>query len=359
MLRNNADDVLTDYVRDRLDRLLARERAADADAEELQRTVLRPRPALLMPEATTERWGSATPAASSAARETGRDPVLAQAVTGAAARRVETREPEYRPARLLESGGPSEPSDSPAAESQVSTRPPHDLGPTRGLGLLERFTSRHLMVVAIMLALGVLVAGYALTRARAVPLAVEHAEGSLPPALGAPGVSGPPAVSAAPSSPPPTLQIHIIGAVESAGVHRLPEGARVADAVAAAGGLAGDARPGDLNLAQPLTDGQQVLIGDAGHASEIRGGDTAHPATSEGAGGRPVPGGGGGSGGKLNLNTATAAQLDALPGVGPVTADKILAWRQQHGRFTRVEELQEVPGIGPKSLAEIVPHVTV
>ena len=61
----------------------------------------------------------------------------------------------------------------------------------------------------------------------------------------------------------------------------------------------------------------------------------------------------------MNLNTATEAELDALPGVGPVTAQKILAWRSQHGRFSRIEELQEVPGIGPKSFADIAPLVTV
>lgn len=359
MLRNNQDDVLTDYVRNRLDRLLAREQTAADDAEELQRTVLRPRPALLMQGTNSDKWGSSTTPVSPAAREAGRDPAPADTFASAAARRVESGEPAYRPARLLESGERSEPSDPSAAESPVDKGPANELRPTHGLGLLGRFTSRHLVVVAIVLALGVLVSGYALTRARAVPLVVEQAGVSSPSALGAPAVSGPPAVSATPSTPPPMLQVHILGAVESAGVHRLSEGARVADAVAAAGGLAGDARPGDLNLAQPLTDGQQIVIGDARRASEIRGGDTAHAATSEGTGGRPVPGSGAGSGGKLNLNTATAAQLDALPGVGPVTADKILAWRQQHGRFTRVEELQEVPGIGPKSLAEIAPHVTV
>ena len=131
------------------------------------------------------------------------------------------------------------------------------------------------------------------------------------------------------------------------------------DAIEAAGGLRAGARLGDLNLAQPLVDGQQLVVGkDSGGRSEVRGG-----AGAPGGGGSPGSAGAAGTtgnpGSPLDLNTATAVQLDTLPGVGPVTATKIIAWREEHGRFSRVEELQEVSGIGPKTYAEIAPHCRV
>jgi competence protein ComEA len=129
----------------------------------------------------------------------------------------------------------------------------------------------------------------------------------------------------------------------------LPENARVQDAIDAAGGLTRQAYPSELNLAQPLSDGQQVLIGTARHpAGEVReppgSGDASSGPTAQGA---------------LDLNRANQAQLEELPEVGPVTAQAILAWRQEHGRFTRIEELQEVDGIGPKTYGQIAPHVRV
>ena len=143
--------------------------------------------------------------------------------------------------------------------------------------------------------------------------------------------------------------MHVVGAVRRPGLVRLTEGARVQDAVDAAGGLTGAARPGRLNLAQLLTDGQQVVIGTArGPASEVRDG-TGPAASSVGPSAAAT----------VDLNRATAAELEQLPGVGPVTAAAILAWRTQHGRFTAVAELQQVDGIGPKTYAQIAPHVRV
>lgn len=161
------------------------------------------------------------------------------------------------------------------------------------------------------------------------------------------------------------ILVHVLGAVRRPGVVRLPDRARVQDAIDAAGGLLGAADPAELNLAQMLADGQQVLIGTRGHPrGEVR--DTGG-APSNGDGGAAGSGDGGtggaagagdtGARGLVDLNSATAAQLDTLPGVGPVTAGKIIAWRAEHHRFSRVEELQEVDGIGPKTYAEIAPHV--
>lgn len=142
--------------------------------------------------------------------------------------------------------------------------------------------------------------------------------------------------------------VHVVGKVRNPGLVELPAGARVADALEAAGGLRKGAGLGATNLAELVSDGQRVEIG----AGSPSGGG----ATSGGSAGDDT---GSGAEPQVNLNTATAEQLDTLPGVGPVTAAKILAWRQANGRFTTVEELAEVAGIGPKTLAELRPLVRV
>lgn len=237
---------------------------------------------------------------------------------------------------------------SPGVSERTVSRPPD---PVRGTPGVWEFGRRHLQVIGALLALGVLLGGFALTRARSHPVA--------PPAIAAPV----PAPSAAPAGEPqptaaPELMVHVLGAVNRPGVYRLPDGARVVDAVDAAGGLTAQAKPGELNFAQALEDGQQVLVG----AGERPGGEVRTRDDDPGTG----PGGTStgranseGSGGKINLNRATVDQLDTLPGIGPVTAGKIIAWRDQNKKFSRVEELQEVPGIGPKSYAELAPLVTV
>ncbi|WP_203567154.1 helix-hairpin-helix domain-containing protein [Aestuariimicrobium ganziense] len=140
------------------------------------------------------------------------------------------------------------------------------------------------------------------------------------------------------------------GQVRKPGVVRLPTGARVHDAVTAAGGTTGQADLGSLNLAAVVTDGSQVVVGRRGGPSSVV--SQAPDADAGGPAGQP-------GSGKLNINTATVAQLEELPGVGPVTAASIVSWREQHGRFTRIEELQEVDGIGPKTYARLAEHVTV
>jgi competence protein ComEA len=157
--------------------------------------------------------------------------------------------------------------------------------------------------------------------------------------------------------------VHVVGAVRRPGVVTLPERGRVRDAIDAAGGLTRDADPGELNLAQVLQDGQQIVVGTARDpGGEVRDGSTAGGFAGGGArgsGGAGSESASGSSGAVVDLNTATSAQLDTLPGVGPVTADRILAWRTEHGRFSRIEELQEVDGIGPKTYAQIAPLVRV
>jgi competence protein ComEA len=154
--------------------------------------------------------------------------------------------------------------------------------------------------------------------------------------LGAGAASAPEAeVVAEPirAEPPPRVVVHVVGAVRRPGLYRLERGRRVADAVARAGGAAEDADLALINLAAPVADGQQVIV-------PVRG--------PEGAATPDVPGGG-----RVSLSSATLEQLDALPGVGPVTAQKIVDYREQHGAFGSVRELDAIPGIGPARLAQL------
>lgn len=155
--------------------------------------------------------------------------------------------------------------------------------------------------------------------------------------------------------------VDVVGQVEAPGLVRLPAGSRVDDAVRAAGG----ARPGaDLrrvNLARVLADGEQLVVPAPGEQLPSPPSLSAaqHPGAT--AGGSAGAGGAGGasSTAPLDLNSATLADLDALPGVGPVLAQRILDWREQHGRFTAVEELGEVPGFGPATMARLTPLLAV
>jgi competence protein ComEA len=148
-----------------------------------------------------------------------------------------------------------------------------------------------------------------------------------------------PPIPTAASTTTPSAQslivVDIIGAVRRPGLYRLPRGARVADALARAGGATRKAQLELVNLAAPIADGEQVVFPRRGSAA---------------AAGSAAPGA---AAGPVHLSTATLEQLDALPGVGPVTAQKILDFRQQHGAFTSVEELDAVPGIGPARLEQL------
>ncbi|MEX5270334.1 helix-hairpin-helix domain-containing protein [Kocuria sabuli] len=173
----------------------------------------------------------------------------------------------------------------------------------------------------------------------------------------APGAAAPGAAPGASATAPPaaegSLHVHVAGEVARPGVVELEPGARVVDAVEAAGGLTDAA--GTVNLAAPVTDGQQVLVPDAAApAPGTAAGPAAGPAAGEAdAAGGAVPGG------PLNLNTATAADLEALPRVGPVLAGRIVEFRDQHGGFTAAGDLDAVPGIGPALMEALLPLVTV
>jgi competence protein ComEA len=140
--------------------------------------------------------------------------------------------------------------------------------------------------------------------------------------------------------------VHVAGAVRRPGVYRLADSARVQDAVRRAGGAARAADLGAVNLAARVVDGQQVVVPRRAAAA---GAATAAAATAASGSGT----GGAAHGPPISLSSATLEQLDTLDGVGPATAQKILDWRRQHGGFRSVDDLGQVPGIGPKRLAAL------
>ncbi|QIS40391.1 ComEA family DNA-binding protein [Clavibacter capsici] len=144
------------------------------------------------------------------------------------------------------------------------------------------------------------------------------------------------------------IYVHVVGAVVSPGLFPLAPGSRVVDALAAAHGFADGADPAGVNLARVLTDGEQLVV--------PRQGETAAPAAPGAAGASAT---GASPSTPVDLNTATAEQLETLPRVGPSLAARIIAWRSAHGRFTRVADLGRVPGIGDRTLASLTPLVRV
>lgn len=231
---------------------------------------------------------------------------------------------------------------------EVPPRTPRS-GSVRRLIPPTAFRRPHLVVVAAIVTVGLLVAGWAVLRARPVAVAVTPPVVSSVP-TGAPTGAVDPGSSASPKASVAGVVVHVLGAVRKPGLVTLATGSRVQDAIAAAGGLAAKADPGELNLAQAVTDGQQIVVGTKNKpAGEVRNG------TAGGSAGGGAGGSGTGSGQLVDLNTAGQTELEELPGVGPVMAGKILAWRTENGRFSRVEELQEIDGVGPKTYAKLAP----
>ncbi|TNC16663.1 ComEA family DNA-binding protein [Georgenia sp. 311] len=175
-----------------------------------------------------------------------------------------------------------------------------------------------------------------------------------PPTTGPPDAAPAPAPTVgAPATPAPVV-VHVAGAVVEAGLRTLPAGARVGDAVTAAGGALPDAELAAVNLARPLLDGEQVYVPRVGEAPpgapDATGGPPGPAGTAEGVAPAEAV---------VDLNTADLAALDTLPGVGPAIAQRILDWRGANGSFHSVDELLEVPGIGPATLERLRPKVRV
>lgn len=203
-------------------------------------------------------------------------------------------------------------------------------GPLRD-GLVDPRPRGAWTIVAVVVAAAA-VAGLLLLRARPVAVAV-------PPPQPERAATTHPSVAAA-----PVLVVDVTGAVRRPGLRKLPPGSRVADAIRAAGGVLPGTKHTGVNLARKLVDGEQIVVGSA----------TGAPPSGPGP-----PGADPSAAGPINLNTATIQQLDSLSGIGPVTAQRIIEWREAHGGFTSVDQLREVDGIGERRFASLRPQVTV
>jgi competence protein ComEA len=301
----------------------------------------------------------------------------------AQARPAEDADPDHAPPMPVDADD-----EAPAAMQRLSLnqqdlgdRPPgrHAGQPAGGAGsLVDRLTGRlalaapsrlgvtsmHVVVVALVAVACVAAGAWLLLRSQPRPVSsppkVPMAAAPLSPA--APSITGtsagPPLPGTAPATPgaspspgqPTVLVVDVAGKVRTPGIVELPLGARVVDALSAAGGARPDVRLAGLNLARPLVDGEQLLVGV--RPARLPG---ATPPSAAG----PTTSGPTAPTGLVDLNTASQEQLETLPGIGPVTALAILTWRDENGGFTSVDELLEVSGIGEVTLAEVRPFVTV
>jgi competence protein ComEA len=200
-------------------------------------------------------------------------------------------------------------------------------------------------------------AGLPLATRRSAPGTAEHRE----PAGGSPGTT---TAEPAPTSATTVAGgwVAVAGAVVRPGLYRVATDTRVSSLLAAAGGLAPDADPDRVNLAAPVRDGERVYVprrGEAGAPPVVAGTGGGPDPAPPAAGAGPAGARGGAPAGPVDLNRATAAELDALPGVGPTTAQAIIEHRATRGPFTSVEQLADVRGIGPAKLDHLRPLVVV
>lgn len=220
-------------------------------------------------------------------------------------------------------------------------------GPIGGLTSRLNLTGAHVAVIAVVIAVAMGLASWLVVRSDPEPVpALAPVSEPLVTTSVSPTGSAPIEATATTSGDVRSgeVTVDVAGKVRRPGIAVLAPGSRVVDALEAAGGARRGVDLASLNLARPLVDGEQILVG------------------------VPVPVGvvgslgatpGGPTGPLVNLNSADLTALETLPGVGPVTAGAIVSWRTEHGGFTAVEELLEVDGIGDATLAEIAPHVTI
>jgi competence protein ComEA len=204
---------------------------------------------------------------------------------------------------------------------------------------LASLSRRELVALAVVVA--VTLAGGAVWYVRSLPRPVDVVRRP-----GAVGLAQPVAAPAPTPSPSPILA-HVAGEVRRPGVYEFREGDRVIDAIDAAGGARGDAALDELNLAAPLTDGSQVLV----PGRSVAGAPEAEGSTTIGAADATTA--------RINVNTADAAELEELPGIGEVLSQAIIDHREEFGPFSTVDELEDVSGIGPSILADVRDLVTV
>lgn len=207
-------------------------------------------------------------------------------------------------------------------------------------------------VLLTLLTLWSTVKGSFLGGAETVSLAVPSSTGAASNASSSPHSDGATAQASLAPTPQESLMVHVDGAVASPGVYTLPPESRVNDAVQAAGGALPDAETGAVNLADKLSDGVKIYLPVPGEAlPQGSSGLTADAATP----GAEQPSA---AGSRVNINTATAEELQTLPKVGPVLASSIITWREEHGGFKSIEELDQVSGIGPATMENLRDLVT-
>lgn len=251
---------------------------------------------------------------------------------------------------------PSEPPPAPAAPVvSVVPRPGRHAARRRRARALPRMPglpglgAPQLTVLAVVVAAGVALTAWWVVRDQAAPVGPVSAQ---PPATAEPLVAGAPVgeggetgeTGATPAGAAGTVTVDVTGKVRRPGIVVLDAGARVVDALEAAGGKRDGVDLSSLNLARVLVDGEQIVVGAPQPPIPA-------PPTGSTVPGVPTT--------LVNLNTATQAELETLPDVGPVTALAIVAWRDEHGGFTSVDELLEVDGIGETTLSNLAPYVTV
>jgi competence protein ComEA len=223
------------------------------------------------------------------------------------------------------------------------------IGVVDGQGLRERLASlerREKVGLAVVGAL--IVAGAAVWYLRSLPSSVHVEQVSAAGGRGSSGATAAPGPTAL--AQPRTIVVYVAGRVRHPGVYTFDQGDRVVDAIERAGGALSGSDLTSLNLAALLTDSEQIVVGKAGGVGAPSGTSTG----STGASGGPA-----GAGGKVDINTATVDQLEALPGIGPVLAQRIIDFREAHGPFRSVKDLTNVSGIGDAHMADLEPLVTV
>jgi len=213
-------------------------------------------------------------------------------------------------------------------------------------------------MVLLLAALGVTVAVTAIGQVgHSVEVAANPAvttDAAASPAGDQGGATGSPAPAGA--TPAPGVFVHVLGAVARPGLFEVHQGARVVDVVAAAGGLLPTADEAGLNLARLVTDGEQLYVPAQGETGP---GPPAGAQAGSGQANGAAAGGTGAAAPKVNLNTATLAELDTLPRIGPAMAQRILDYRDAEGRFASVDDLRNVTGIGDKTFAALQDLITV
>ena len=269
------------------------------------------------------------------------------------------------PNRPDDPNGPDDP-DDPDGEDDGAPAPSWipDERASRGLPWLSAIRAdpgrAGVLALGVLGVLAVLVTVFTLIRQSPAPVT----SAKLPPVAMVSSAAPQPGTAAPvpPSAPDQSVVVSVVGLVHQPGLVTLAPGARIADAMAAAGGPLKGADTVGLNLARRVADGEQIVVGiatPAGHPVVL--GSSVGPGTS--ATGNLGPAAGSVAGptpsSPVDLNTATVEELDTLPGVGPVTAAAIVTWRQANGRFTTVDQLGEVDGIGPARLEKLRPRVRV